>query len=75
MKNQIKNNTYNNVISETKEKEVIIGEEPKTYCDRENGCMFCDLLLCDGSPRRRKYGDILRDSVDYNHSDCDRQKN
>ena len=19
----------------------------KTYCDRENGCMFCDLLLCE----------------------------
>ena len=20
----------------------------KTYCDKENGCMFCDLLLCEG---------------------------
>lgn len=24
-----------------------MGEEPKTYCDVENGCMFCDLLLCN----------------------------
>ena len=30
-----------------------MGEEPKTYCDVENGCMFCDLLLCDGSKRKQ----------------------
>lgn len=24
-----------------------MGEEPKTYCNVENGCMFCDLLLCN----------------------------
>ena len=24
--------------------------QPKTYCDRwPDGCMFCDLLLCDGT--------------------------
>lgn len=28
-----------------------MGEEPKTYCDLENGCMICDLLLCSGRKR------------------------
>lgn len=31
----------------------MLGEKPKTYCDKENGCMFCELLLCDGSRKRQ----------------------
>ena len=30
----------------------LIGESSKTYCDKESGCMFCDLLLCDGSRKK-----------------------
>lgn len=25
-----------------------LGEEPKTYCDKDGGCLICDLLMCKG---------------------------
>ena len=25
-----------------------IGEKPKAYCGRKDGCAMCDLLMCDG---------------------------
>lgn len=25
-----------------------LDEEPKTYCDKDGGCIMCDLLMCKG---------------------------
>ncbi len=34
---------------EDAEEQAHIGSKPKTYCEKwPTGCMFCDLLMCDG---------------------------